>query len=428
MPRRVIDFDAMWSSDKLAACAPWAQAEYAWLYGLADASGSFELTNLRVIWGRVAAIRQNLSLERLQQVFEEFADKGLLFIWQEGSKRYGHWTNSERPGRLPPASWRGRLERLAPPVPAAALAEYMNAFGGVGNAFGASAPDAGDQATAEQAPPEESGGPSAPLRASSPPHSKGDDGGEFASDGTSNSNSNDGVRGGDGRKDNAHEGGEPIKPRLEAPQVQGWDLDEARVWEEELEEDLEQKAGRAAIGSNQGGDSVSRLRGDAGPSRDGGEAQSVPRIIARAQNGPALAYESAHLRVTERQDAVLADSFPWVDRQMEYRKMNSWLEANPERRPRSASRFAHNWFAKVPGPAAFRHGAGARAEAEVRVGLGVSGPVHVKPEALERIRQREQALHAAAGAGAGGQHSSGQPSPPSSFAMANEDGSPKSHG
>jgi hypothetical protein len=39
MPKRVIDFDAMWGSDKLAACAPWAQAEYAWLYGLADASG-----------------------------------------------------------------------------------------------------------------------------------------------------------------------------------------------------------------------------------------------------------------------------------------------------------------------------------------------------------------------------------------------------
>jgi hypothetical protein len=30
MPKRVIDFDAMWGSDKLASCAEWAQAEYAW--------------------------------------------------------------------------------------------------------------------------------------------------------------------------------------------------------------------------------------------------------------------------------------------------------------------------------------------------------------------------------------------------------------
>lgn len=31
MPKRVIDFDALWASDKLASCAEWAQSEYAWL-------------------------------------------------------------------------------------------------------------------------------------------------------------------------------------------------------------------------------------------------------------------------------------------------------------------------------------------------------------------------------------------------------------
>jgi len=128
MPKRVIDFDAMWGSDKLASCAEWAQAEYAWLYGLADASGCFELTNLRVIWGRVAAIRRNLSLERLEQIFLEFQDKGLLFAWEENGKRYGHWTGSDVPGRLPAPSWRVRLERLAPPVPKQQLAEFMSRF------------------------------------------------------------------------------------------------------------------------------------------------------------------------------------------------------------------------------------------------------------------------------------------------------------
>src|SRR6266436_3483870 len=128
MPKRVIDFDAMWGSDKLASCAEWAQAEYAWLYGLADASGCFELTNSRVIWGRVAAIRRNLSLERLEQIFLEFQDKGLLFAWEENGKRYGHWTGSDVPGRLPAPSWRVRLERLAPPVPKQQLAEFMARF------------------------------------------------------------------------------------------------------------------------------------------------------------------------------------------------------------------------------------------------------------------------------------------------------------
>lgn len=128
MPKRVLDFDALWSSDKLAACAPWAQAEYAWLYGLADCNGSFEMTNLRVIWGRVAAIRHALTLERLEQVFAEFVAHGLLFTWESGGKRYGHWTGSDQPGRLPPPSWRARLERLAPAVPKAELAAFMARF------------------------------------------------------------------------------------------------------------------------------------------------------------------------------------------------------------------------------------------------------------------------------------------------------------
>jgi hypothetical protein len=129
MPKRVIDFDAMWASDKIASCADWAQAEYAWLYGLADASGCFELTNVRVIWGRVSAIRKNLTLERLEQVFGEFVARGLLFTWEENGKRYGHWTGSDVPGRLPAPSWRARLERLAPPVPAAELAAYTTRYG-----------------------------------------------------------------------------------------------------------------------------------------------------------------------------------------------------------------------------------------------------------------------------------------------------------
>jgi hypothetical protein len=139
MPKRVIDFDAMWGSDKLAACAVWAQGEYAWLYGLADASGCFEITNLRVIWGRFAAIRGNLTIERLEQVFAEFQDKGLLFVWEHEGKRYAHWTGSDVPGRLPPPSWRMRLEKFAPPVPKQRLTEYMAKFargraalGGVG--------------------------------------------------------------------------------------------------------------------------------------------------------------------------------------------------------------------------------------------------------------------------------------------------------
>lgn len=123
---RLIDFPALWSSDKLFACAADTRCEYVWLYGLADAHGSFELTNLRVIHGRVAPIREDLTLEKLAGCLKEFHEHGLLFIWKQDGKRYGHWTNSE--GRLPSRGHRARYSRFAPPVPEAELQAYIQKF------------------------------------------------------------------------------------------------------------------------------------------------------------------------------------------------------------------------------------------------------------------------------------------------------------
>jgi hypothetical protein len=127
VPKRVIDFEAMWGSDKIDACPEWAQAEYAWIYGLADANGSFELSNLRVPYSKVAAIRKNLPFERFEQIIGEFNEKGLLFVWSENGKRYGHWTNSDRPGRLPQPTRRGPRYGpiFAPQVPKCELQAYL---------------------------------------------------------------------------------------------------------------------------------------------------------------------------------------------------------------------------------------------------------------------------------------------------------------
>jgi hypothetical protein len=251
MPSRVLDFDAMWSSDKIAACAVWAQAEYAWLHGLADAYGSFELTNLRVIWGRVAANRKALSLERLEQVFDEFAGRGLLFTWEDGGKKYGHWTNSDRPGRLPKPSHRSRFKRFAPDVPTDHLEAYMQRFKNGASPIG---------------------GSRIPLEGDVHPPGPGQ--------------------------------------------------------ELELEGELE----------------LERERGKEGAPESGAPAaQDKPRPSPSA-------FAGLHFVVSVRQDRALADAFPWVDRQVEFRKADSWIEGNPDRRPKKASRFLHNWFSKIPAP------------------------------------------------------------------------------
>jgi DNA-binding MarR family transcriptional regulator len=105
------------------------------------------------------------------------------------------------------------------------------------------------------------------------------------------------------------------------------------------------------------GERSSRRTEDAGganQSAKGGErgsSESSVTVIespkgAQAQNrpSPSLAFRGVHLMITEKQDRLLGEAFPWIDRQSEYRKMDSWLEANTESRPKKHSRFAHNWF------------------------------------------------------------------------------------
>ena len=99
MPSRMIDFDAVWTSDKLAACKESLRGEYTWFYGLADAHGTFEI-NFRAIHSRVSAIRPKLSVKRIVAIFEEFHQNGLLFTWTVNGKTYGFWTGSDRKGRL----------------------------------------------------------------------------------------------------------------------------------------------------------------------------------------------------------------------------------------------------------------------------------------------------------------------------------------
>jgi hypothetical protein len=127
LPKRVIDGDAMWASTKLSECPEWMIPFYPWLYPLADANGSFELTNLRVIWCKVAAILPHLAFDTFAEIISTFENHGLLFAWTADGKRYGHWTGSEKPGRLPqPARRTARYGPLfAPVVPRAQLLDYQ---------------------------------------------------------------------------------------------------------------------------------------------------------------------------------------------------------------------------------------------------------------------------------------------------------------
>jgi hypothetical protein len=126
MPARMIDFDALWFSDKLAACKESVRSEYAWMYGVAEGHGCFEI-NIASIHSKVSAIRPKLSSARIAAILEEFHRNGLLFIWN-ADKKYGFWTGSDKKGRLPPEGQRNRYRRSTPPVPVKELSEYESRF------------------------------------------------------------------------------------------------------------------------------------------------------------------------------------------------------------------------------------------------------------------------------------------------------------
>jgi hypothetical protein len=79
---------------------------------------------------------------------------------------------------------------------------------------------------------------------------------------------------------------------------------------------------------------------------------------APAERRPSLAaFSGAHLTVSEKQDRLLGEAFPWVDRASEYRKADAWLEAHVNRRPRRVAAFVHNWLLKVEAPSGKGKGA-----------------------------------------------------------------------
>jgi len=131
MPSRIIDFDALWNSDKLRKLPVENRVDYLWIYGIADANGSFEL-NPHAIVAKVSALRPELTLERIRKCVRNFERVGLLFTWEYQSKQYGHWVGSETPGRLPAKSQRHKHRKDAPPVPIdgpKGFNEYLSRFG-----------------------------------------------------------------------------------------------------------------------------------------------------------------------------------------------------------------------------------------------------------------------------------------------------------
>jgi hypothetical protein len=140
MNGRVLIGDAIWTSKKIASLQPpTIRAEYSWLYSLAGPNGVFEI-DLRAIWVRCYAFgRPEISVEDIGSILTAFEGAGLLFVWEGNGKRFGFWTNSDKPGRRPRPTWLKRYAKqgkLDPDPPQDALKTYLETMAARGEHAG----------------------------------------------------------------------------------------------------------------------------------------------------------------------------------------------------------------------------------------------------------------------------------------------------
>lgn len=124
MPKRIIDGEGLWKSDKLAEIESEFRAEYANLIPLASSNGVFEV-NARRIWSTVYSHnRPEITPEIVLEMLREFNRGGLLFTWIDEGKCWGYWVGIDKPGRLPGISRRGTNEQCGPEPPHYDLNKY----------------------------------------------------------------------------------------------------------------------------------------------------------------------------------------------------------------------------------------------------------------------------------------------------------------
>jgi len=126
MPKRIIDGEALWGSDRIASVEPeWVRPEYANLIPLALSNGVFEFS-VRRVWKDVYAYnRPSMTEKKVAIVLEALRAAKLLFVFQAEGKSWGFWTGIDRPGRLPSRERRGTHEKTGPEPPADLLQCFL---------------------------------------------------------------------------------------------------------------------------------------------------------------------------------------------------------------------------------------------------------------------------------------------------------------
>jgi hypothetical protein len=127
MPKRIIDGDSLWVSEKLSTVPERYRVEYAWILPLAQANGCFECSPMLVWRTCYSALRTDWTTADVAAMLDAFETAKMLFRFQIVGKTYAFFPGVQKSGRLPKPS--ERIKYAAPwnkgMVPAKELAKFL---------------------------------------------------------------------------------------------------------------------------------------------------------------------------------------------------------------------------------------------------------------------------------------------------------------
>ena len=127
MPKRVIDGDSLWVSEKLTNVPEKYRAEYAWILPLAQANGCFECSPMLVWRTCYSALRPEWMTPDVAAMLDAFEAAKMIFRFQRDGKTYGFFVGIQKEGRLPKPSDRVKSAKQwqSGMVPAKELAAFL---------------------------------------------------------------------------------------------------------------------------------------------------------------------------------------------------------------------------------------------------------------------------------------------------------------
>lgn len=117
MPKRIIDGDAMWLSEKVKKLPEEYRLHYANWIPMAEANGVFEANPERIRARVYGFLLPSVSVRRVKSILDSMIEVGLVRVWDDQGKTWGYFVGIDKKGRLPGMREMGWYKNLPPNPP-----------------------------------------------------------------------------------------------------------------------------------------------------------------------------------------------------------------------------------------------------------------------------------------------------------------------